>query len=199
MNDQDNQQDGQKELSREEVEAALEGTAQRIDQHIDGLKGDLQITKQDAKTSLYNHPLVSVGGSLAAGLLVGLIVGGSKKDTRSEYVHRLLVDEYMDAVADDVHYDVAHGDEPRAAVYKALQDRVPLIFYEEEPPASDRGFFKQFFDLFVKTAFGFAVKTGLDYVTMQVGLEEYVAPEQEQTTDDVTAVSAAASEESSSV
>lgn len=185
---------GKEALSREEVESELEGKSEEIERHLDQIQRELSAEGKEVKEKVLANPLASAAGALAVGALIGLVVRRRRRPSETDQIHQRLVDQYMDAVADDVRYEVERGKETSEAVHEALRDRVPLIFYMEEPPSESAGFFRQTFDFMLKTTLGFAVKSGLDYITGQVGLEEYMtSPEQEG--EDVPAVSAAVSEE----
>ena len=73
--------------------------------------------------------------------------------------HRRLVDEYVDALVDDVRYAVTKGRDPDAAVREAVQDRVPLIIYDHGTDAQSPGVLRTFFDLLLKTATGFGISS----------------------------------------
>lgn len=181
-------------LSKQEVETELEGKSEEIARRLDQIQRELNASGKEVKEQILANPLVSAGGALAVGALVGLIIKRRRRPSETDRIHQRLVDQYMDAVADDVRYEVERGKETGEAVHEALRDRVPLIFYAEEPASESAGFFRQTFDFMLKTTLGFAVKSGLDYMTDQVGLEEYMtSPEQEG--ESVPAVSAAVSEE----
>lgn len=187
-----------KEYTREELEAELRSTSTVIEQRIGALEQELSTAPAAAQESftdaILRSPLVIVGGALAAGLVVGLVFGGRSKKKQLGATHQRLVNAYVDALVEDVRYAVTKGVDPDAAVRDAVQDRVPLIIYDEGGPADSRGFLRTFGDLVFKTATGFAIKIALDALSSRAGLEEMLESTTEGEDEDVATVAAAASE-----
>lgn len=189
-----------KEYTRDELEAELRSTSTIIEQRLGALEHELSTAPDEAQDAftdaVLRNPLVIVGGALAAGLLVGLVFGGRRDKKRLGVTHKRLVNEYVDALVEDVRYAVTKGADPDAAVRDAVQDRVPLIIYDEGGQSDSRGFIRTFFDLALKTATGFGIKLALDALSARAGLEELIEPTDDDATDEgVAPVAAAASAE----
>lgn len=177
---------------KEAVERRLQMKTQHIEGHLEALQDEVATIGPSIGKAIFEHPLVSVGGALVAGLVVGLIFGGSKrsKDPASlKDAHRALVERYLDILIRETRYRVAQGAEPGEAVRAALKDRVPLIVYESDQEKRP-GVLSQTFDMIVKTALGFGVKLGLDYITSNLEIPELLDDDEE--TAEASAIGATA-------
>ncbi len=164
----------EKLLSKEEVELQLRAKSDEISRRIDAIQDEITNTGEQVRQAIFENPLVTVGASVGAGLLVGLIFGGSgsknKPDTAKRY--RSLIDEYIEAIADETKKGAKKGKDAGEAVKGALKDRVPLIVYQGASPKEERGFFADALDLVFKTALGFGVKMAIDYGVARFGLDD---------------------------
>lgn len=161
--------------SRAELERQLDATTDLIKRRIDALGGEVQSLRSTIRDAIFENPLLSVGAAMAAGLVVGLIFGGRKKDPfRTDAYHRALVEEYLDAVAREARQAVARGKEPGVAVREALRDRVPLIVLESGGRGSG-GMLRLVFDLLLKTSVGFFMSSTLDRLNEDLGLDQKIA------------------------
>ena len=201
-------------LAKKDVRVQLAAREETIALRLQGLQRELETTGDAIQTAIFAHPFVSTAGALAAGVTTGLVFGGRRKKRRKAdrqadrqadrpdvpTSHRHLVDHYIDAVARNVQKAEAAGDDPQKAVRRALEGRVPVVAYAPASAQQEEGFFKQGFDLAIKTAFGFAVRSGLDFVTDRLGLTpEHTLAQQAHHEDDEGGgadVLAAVSEES---
>lgn len=166
----------EKALDKQQVLAQLDLKSEDINRRLDALHHEVSTTGQAVRSAIFENPLRSVGGAVAAGLLVGLMFGGSKKAPkgkrgRAEQKHKALVDEYIQSIVDEASGAVRSGKDTADAVRRALRDRVPLIVYSNANAEAQRGFVADAFDLVYKTALGFAVKFGIDYVTSKLNLD----------------------------
>jgi len=161
--------------SRAELERQLEATTDLIKRRIDALGGEVQSLRSTIRDAIFDNPLLSVGAALAAGLVVGVVFGGRKKDPfRTDAYQRALVEEYLDAVAREARQAVARGKEPGVAVREALRDRVPLIVLESGAGGS-AGMLRQIFDLLLKSSVGFFMSSTLDRLNEDLGLDQKIA------------------------
>lgn len=168
----------EKVLDKEQVLAQLEAKSEEISRRLDAIQSEVATTGQALRDAIFSNPLVSVGGSITAGLLVGLLFGGSKKERGgrkkkgAEQRVKILVDEYVNAVAEEVRKTSRKGVSTEDAVRHALRDRVPVIFYEApREEQGKQGVLSEAFELAYKTALGFAVKVGIDFVTARLHLD----------------------------
>jgi hypothetical protein len=67
-----------------EAEARLEAQSALIQARLDALQQEVMTTGDAVKQAVAENPWVSVGGGAAAGLVVGLVFGGSKKKRKQE-------------------------------------------------------------------------------------------------------------------
>lgn len=159
---------------RKELEKRLAAKKASINERIDDLEEDVTSLPAAVKSSIRNHPLLGVAGAVAAGLAVGWLVTRSRKPEVAPF-HQRLVEEYMDAVGDDVRYRVKRGRPIEEAVHESLRGRAPFILYapERERERDSKGFFAEFGDIALKTALGFTVKTAIDLFTARLDVEEF--------------------------
>ncbi|SHK13734.1 hypothetical protein [Rhodothermus profundi] len=120
--------------SRAEVEAALQARAQAIEADLEALHEEIRQMGQSVRETLWNHPLISVGGSLAAGLLVGWLLGGLGRNRRARLSrrHRALVTAYVEALVAEAQKAARRGRNPETAIRRALEERVPLVVVQED-------------------------------------------------------------------
>ncbi len=159
----------------DEVSRRLQAKTQQIESGLSALQEEVVTLGPALRRAIFDHPLVSVGGALVAGLAVGLLFGGRKRvknglDLSSS--HRALLDRYLDALVDEARHRVGRGQEMGEAVRDALAERAPLIIYDAGPATEEGSVTRRFFDLVLKSAIGFGIKFGLDYVGRSVDLAE---------------------------
>jgi hypothetical protein len=185
------------EERKEAVERRLQMKNKHIEGHLEALQEEVTTIAPSIGKAIFEHPLVSVGGALVAGLAVGLIFGGRKRakpDLTLKGTHRVLVERYLDALIKETRYRVAKGAEAGEAVHAALADRVPLIVYEGDSEKRP-GVLSQSFDMIVKTALGFGVKLALDYITSIIDIPELLEDEEEAEAASTIGASAAVASE----
>lgn len=113
--------------NKSDVEARLRDTAEAMSNRFESLQDEVTSTGTDLRSWVVENPVKSVGGMLAAGLAVGLLFGGTRRRRRRR--HQKLIDQYLDALTDEIEEEAAAGEEPSQALQKALRDRVPLVVY----------------------------------------------------------------------
>ncbi len=116
--------------NKADVESRLHQTAEAMSERWASLQEEVSSTGGSIRDWIVQHPEKSVGGMLAAGLVVGLVFGGRGSKRRRS--HDELVERYLDALRDEVETAVDDGEEPGPALEKALRDRVPLVVYSGE-------------------------------------------------------------------
>ncbi|MFB6274356.1 MAG: hypothetical protein ABEL51_15850 [Salinibacter sp.] len=122
------------ESTRADVEARLRETADAMSDRLDSLQEEVSTTGTSVRDWMARNPLKSVGGMLAAGLAVGALFGGGRS-RRPE--HTELLDQYVDALREEVEGAIASGDTPGEALEKALKGRAPLVVYRDGARSED--------------------------------------------------------------
>lgn len=135
----------------------------RIERHVTALQDEVTTLVPALGHSVMRHPLVKVGGALAAGLVVGLIVGG-RRSGRRETEHRVLMAQYVEGVAEEARRRIRRGQDPAEAVRKALDGRAPVIIYETEPASEHMGFFRRTLDIALRSALGFGITAAFNFI-----------------------------------
>ena len=159
--------DIKKKLTKDGVEKELQLKEDQIEQRLLALQEEVATVGPTIRKALLNHPLVSVGGALLAGLVVGLIFGGKKRRNDgfgAAAGHRALVDHYVDAVVEEARHRVAKGQDVDEAVHAALKDRVPLIVYEVPVADEKRGLLGSLVSLVLGKVVPLGIQMGLDYL-----------------------------------
>ncbi|MDX1545489.1 MAG: hypothetical protein R3247_00790 [Rhodothermales bacterium] len=147
----------------DQVARALQEKERAIEGRVDALQEEFGDLVPALGRSMLGHPLVSVGGALAAGLAVGLLFGG--RSARRGPDHRALMEAYVASVAEEAHRRVRRGQEPEDAVRRALDGRVPLIVYEAEAAEAPRGPLRQAVRIVVRSALGFGMTAAFNFLT----------------------------------
>ncbi len=159
--------DIKKKLTKDGVEKELQLKEDQIEHRLLALQEEVATVAPTIRDALLNHPLVSVGGALLAGLVVGLIFGGKKRwndGFGAAAGHQALVDHYVDAVVEEARHRVAKGQDVDEAVHAALKDRVPLIVYEVPLADEKRGLLGSVVSLVLGKVVPLGIQMGLDYL-----------------------------------
>ena len=114
--------------TRADVEARLRETAEAMSDRFESLQDEVATTGTSVQDWVARNPLKSVGGMLAAGVVVGALLGG--RGARRPR-HGALLDQYVQALRAEVDEAVAAGDTPGEALEEALRGRAPLVVYRE--------------------------------------------------------------------
>ncbi|WP_397547364.1 hypothetical protein ABUL39_02980 [Rhodothermus marinus] len=170
--------------SRAEVEAALQAKAQEIEADLEALQEEVRQLGRSFRAALWNHPLVSVGGSLVAGLLVGWVLGGlgRRRRPRLSKTHRALVSAYLEALVAEARKAVRRGRDPEQAIRKALEERVPLIIVQENDNTSEKGVLRSIGGA-VLGLVGSAVSVALSRVLADALLDAFAAGQQTESAE----------------
>ena len=166
-----------KKRTKEDVEKELQLKENQIEQRITALQEEVASVAPTIRDALFKHPLVSVGGALLAGLVVGLVFGGKKRRKAPfDADHRALVDHYLDAVMDEARQRVIDGQDVDEAVYAALKDRVPLIVYEAPAIEEQRGLMSSVMGLVLREVVPLGIQMGLAYLAPEAEQEKAAGP-----------------------
>ncbi len=161
--------------SKAEIEARLQGKTEAISERMQVLRDEVEDTPTSLWEEMKKRPLLSAGGALAVGLLIGFWVAGRRK-RRLSRSHKALIERYIDALRDEVNHAVAGGEDVDTAVKQALQQRTPLIVYTPNGQArSSPGWFRNLFDIVFDTSLALFVREGLNALLGGMDLEQDVA------------------------
>lgn len=162
--------------SKAEVEAQLQGKTEAISERMNALRAEMEDAPSSLWEEMKKRPLLSLGGALAVGLLVGLWVAGRRK-RRLKRSHKALIDRYIEALRDEVKHAVRGGDDIDTAVKKALQQRTPLIVYTAngEASSSSPGWLRNLFDIVFDTSLALFVREGLHALLGDMDFDQGVA------------------------
>jgi len=160
--------------SKSDVEAQLRQAADAMSDRLASIQDEVSTTGDAVRTWIREHPLESVGIMLGAGLLVGLAFGGTRRKRRRR--HQKLIDQYLDALTDEVEAARTQGDEPKQALDKALRDRVPLVVYTANGESDGPGFlwnlFGESIEIVIRTALSLVARDLIETVIGNANMEE---------------------------
>ncbi len=162
--------------SATELRAALDARTEQINRRVEAIQTEVQRVPEEVRHALVRNPVVSLGGSLVAGLAVGLLIGGIGKKKRAiPAAHATLVAEYLDALADDARQAIKKGEDVGRAIRRTIGKYTPLVVVTEpDSHHGAEGVFKTALDMAFKTALGFGVKILIDKVIIASGIAEEV-------------------------
>jgi hypothetical protein len=158
-------------LTKAEVEAHLKGKSEEINLRIAAIQGEVANVGTSIRQQIFSSPAFYLGGSLAAGLLFGLLIGGRRKRKdrfRKGNVAQALVEEYIDVIVSEARHLVADGKEPGRAVREALEGRVPVILYAPDGSRESSSKIGRILTFLVQTALGMGVNLAQDYVASRL-------------------------------
>ncbi|PEN15158.1 hypothetical protein CRI94_02420 [Longibacter salinarum] len=163
-----------KEPSKAELEARLQSVSDAMNERFDSLQGEIVSTQDLVRNKLAKHPLASVGGAVAAGLLIGWAFGGSKR-RRVQSEHRKLTSAYIDAVRDEVREAIGEGEDVEDAVRGVLKERVPLVVYDDRSRDSESSsFLYEMFEMVARTAITMLARDVIEKVVANANLDETI-------------------------
>lgn len=177
----------EQEDNRSSIKRELAAKEEQIKSRLDSLENEIVSIPVAIKSAIVKNPIIGIAAAIAIGALVGIVFGGRKKKRSSiAPTHQALVEGYITALAEEVRKGVRRGKDPDEVIRKSLRSRAPLIVYTPavERPESEEsgGMIRQIGDLVLKTALGFAVKTGIDVITASLnvkGIQKMMALEDE--------------------
>lgn len=168
--------------SADELRAALKARTSQISRRVEAIQGEVARVPGEVGEAIVRNPLVSVGVSLGAGLAVGLLLGGfGRKKSKLPAAHHALVEDYLDALADEARSLIRRGEDAGKAIRRALGKHTPIVITmgPQQEMSNPAGFFRTAVDMALKTALGFAAKVAIDKALIMSGLaDEMPAVEQ---------------------
>lgn len=144
------------------------------------LRDEVSTTGSAVRDWIVDHPMASVGGMLATGLAVGLLFGGGSKRRRRK-THQALIDQYVDALSDEVRTAVKKGTDPEKALEKALHDRVPLVVYtaSKAKPSRSKGAIRSFMGdvvhVLTQTALTLVAREAMESIVADADIDSVLA------------------------
>lgn len=162
------QETAEKKRSRKALEDELNEASDHIERHLTALQEEFSTLGPSLGKALLRHPLVSVGGALLAGLVVGLIFGKKKQPPDpfgGRTAHRALVEQYVDAIVEEARHQIKRGAETGEAVRAALKERVPVIVLEAEDTPAQSGVLRQAGQILFRSVLGFGMTMGVNYLS----------------------------------
>ncbi len=110
------EQDVNQKRSASEVQQLLKAKARQIDQHLQAIREEIANLTPPLRETVSKHPMLSVGGALAAGVLIGMLLSRQRGAT---------LDTYLAPIAATVQARMSSGESAEEAVRAALQGQLP--------------------------------------------------------------------------
>lgn len=152
-----------KTTSREAVASRLKQKEDEINRRIEALQGEMTSTGADVRQYLKSNPWVAVAGSVAAGLLVGLIAG--KKSTKTR--QKELVDTYVERLIEAARDNGATEQEVGALLREAMRSAMPPPAQEAYAKPKSGGLTGKLLGIGLDMAMGFAKKSFFNFLEEQ--------------------------------
>ena len=114
-------QDSQRR-SASEVQHLLKQKTKQIEQHLQALKDEVSGITPSIRETMHKHPLLTVGGTLAAGVLVGMLLSRQRGDLYSP----AMVDACLAPMVATVKARMAAGESAEEAVRAAFRTQPPV-------------------------------------------------------------------------
>ncbi|MEM6647425.1 MAG: hypothetical protein AAF730_14370 [Bacteroidota bacterium] len=143
----------------DEVRAKLEQKNEDIKAQVDALQDEVSTLGDVVKDAVRNRPLLVLGGLAAAGVLVGLWVGGWGKQRRTlPRDQQFLVDGFVKQVRKRIKRGEIHPDDPSIARVLAAIASPPQ---RPSAPKKESGLVGSLIKTTVRVGLGIAVQKGL--------------------------------------
>ena len=160
-----------RQLTRAEVEEQLRRRSESIDGHLDGLEREFKASGEEAQhaaeRTVRQYTLAVLGGLGLAGAAVGYWLVRRRRQRRTAAASRTRMDDYLDAVREEVRAAARRGDDPGEAASRILEGHRPLVV-RERAASDSRGFLRTVMDLAGRTLVSLAVKYAVDAASEQL-------------------------------
>ncbi|MEM8487931.1 MAG: hypothetical protein AAF564_20435 [Bacteroidota bacterium] len=153
----------QKTSSREAVASRLKQKEDEINRRIEALQGEMTSTGADVRQYLKSNPWIAVAGSVAAGILVGLIAGRKSAKTRQNE----LVDTYIERLIEAARDNGATEQEVGALLREAMRSSMPPPPREAYGNPKSGGIAGKLMGIGLDMAMGFAKKSFFNFLEEQ--------------------------------
>ncbi len=107
--------------SAAEVQKLLKEKTRQIEKHLQALKDEVTNFTPSVRSTINKHPLVAVGGAMAAGILVGIALARQRGVPYSQGA----LDAYLAPVAATIKARMDTGESADDAVRAALRGQLP--------------------------------------------------------------------------
>jgi len=111
--------------SKQEVEASLKQRTSSIANRLEKLESALPIAPERIRRLTDKKTLIKAGASIAAGIVVGMIVLRFRRDPNRAF--RQELDHVTDSIGKEIRRNLQKGLDEEAAVSKALNKRPPVL------------------------------------------------------------------------
>lgn len=168
------QPEPKRELTRAEIEEQLRRRSESIDGHLDGLGQELQATGREAQETtertVQQYTLAVLGGLGLAGAALGYGLVRRRRKKREAAAARTPLDDYRDAVREEVRAAARRGDDPGEVAERLLSGAQPLVVRERKAatPTESKGLLRTVLDLAGRTLVSVAVKYAVDAASEQM-------------------------------
>ena len=153
----------QKTSSREAVASRLKQKEEEINRRIEALQGEMTSTGADVRQYLKKNPWIAVAGSVAAGVLVGLIAG--KKSAKTQ--QKELVDTYIERLIEAARDNGATEQEVGALLREAMRSSMPPPAQQAYNTPKSGGLTGKLLGIGLDMAMGFAKKSFFNFLEEQ--------------------------------
>lgn len=114
-------------LTQSDIERKLDEKKSQIEQRLTDLQKEVTSIVPSARAVVTHHPVAALGGALAAGVIIGLLLGGKARPeparTRRE---RALIDRHVVPILDAMRDRMATGADVEEALRSAVKEHVLL-------------------------------------------------------------------------
>ncbi len=141
--------------SKEAVASRLKQKEEEISQRLQALQDEVTSTGEDVRHYLRKNPWIGIGGSVLAGIVVGLIAG--KKSKKEQHKERL--DTYIDRLTQAARDSGVSDRELSAILRDALHETISPLASQKPPKSKSTGLAGMVMGMALDLALGFAKKS----------------------------------------
>lgn len=150
----------EKTSTRDEVASKLRDKEDEINRHLEALQGEVARTGADIKAYVQANPWILLAGSIAAGVLVGLVLG--RKNEKGK--QRKFADDYYDRLELIARQAGVPEKEIGALLKEAALRESSSSGLSSAPSKKTNGMGSKLFGIAADMAIGFAKKTMINVI-----------------------------------
>lgn len=154
----------EKTSSKEAVASRLKQKEEEISQRLQALQGEMTSTGEDVRNYLKKNPWIGIGGSVLAGVVVGLIAG--KKSKKSQ--HKEQLDTYIDRLTQAARDSGVSERELSAILRDALHETISPLASQKPAKSKSAGLTAMVMGMVMDMALGFAKKSLTNFLDEKV-------------------------------